>query len=235
MSPHSGGLEADNVADSILHYLEEHPQAMDTLEGIAGWWVQNDNTPISMDALARVLDTLIERRDVQVVGTGAARRYRVNKPLDVRSDNDELERLATTLKAESPGSRTFIVLACGSTEQKTLAAENLAATLGLKLDRVDLSAVIGKYIGEREKNLDRVFERVSSSGAAVFFDEADALFGKRSEIKDAHDRYANLETTFLLQRIDAFSGLVLIATNDLEAARVMARRTRRDRSIVVRR
>jgi hypothetical protein len=234
MSPHSGDLEADSIADSILHYLEEHPQAMDTLEGIAGWWVQNNNAPLSMDALARVLDVLIERGDVQVVGTGAARRYRVGKPLEVCSDSDELERLATTLKAESSGGRVLVVLAGGSTDQNGLAAQRLAAALGLKLDRVDLRGAVGKYIGETEKNLERLFERVSSTGAAVFFDEADALLGKRSEIKDAHDRYANLETTFLLQHIDAFSGLVIIATNDREAARVMARRTRRDRSVVVR-
>jgi SpoVK/Ycf46/Vps4 family AAA+-type ATPase len=180
-----------------------------------------------------VLDALVEKGDVQVVRTGAVRRYRVSKPLEVRTESDELERLATTLKAESSGSRTLVVLAGGSTEQKTRAAQRLAAALGLTLDRVDLRAVIGKFIGETEKNLDRVFERVSSSGVAVFFDEADALFGKRSEVKDAHDRYANLETTFLLQRIDALSGLVLIATNDVEAARVIARRTRRDRSVVV--
>jgi len=233
MSPDSGGPEADNIAELVLHYLEEHPQPMDTLEGIADWWVQSNNAPLSVEALSRVLDALVEKGDVQVVRTGAVRRYRVSKPLEVRTESDELERLATTLKAESSGSRTLVVLAGGSTEQKTRAAQRLAAALGLTLDRVDLRAVIGKFIGETEKNLDRVFERVSSSGVAVFFDEADALFGKRSEVKDAHDRYANLETTFLLQRIDALSGLVLIATNDVEAARVIARRTRRDRSVVV--
>jgi hypothetical protein len=234
MSPASGRSEADNVADSILDYLEEHLQAMDTLEGIANWWVQSNDTPLGRDALARVLDALIECGDVQVVDAGAARLYRVSKPLEVRSDSDELERLATILKAESSGGRALVVLGGGSTEQKGLAAQRLAAALGLKLARVDLRAAVGKYIGETEKNLDRLFERVSSTGAAVFFDEADALLGKRSEIKDAHDRYANLETTFLLQRIDALSGLVIIATNDREAARVMARRTRRDRSVVVR-
>jgi SpoVK/Ycf46/Vps4 family AAA+-type ATPase len=145
-----------------------------------------------------------------------------------------LERLATTLKAESSGGRALVVLAGRSIEQKTFAAQRLAAALGLKLDRVDLRGVIGKFTGETEKNLDRVFERVSSSGVAVFFDEADALFGKRTEVKDAHDRYANLETTSLLRRIDAFNGLVLIATNELDAARVLARRTRRDRGVVVR-
>jgi SpoVK/Ycf46/Vps4 family AAA+-type ATPase len=129
------------------------------------------------------------------------------------------------------GSHAVVVLAGGSTGQRTVAAENLAAALGLKLYRVDLRAVISNFIEETEKNLDRVFEDASSSGAALFFDEADALFGRRTEIKDAHDRYANLETTYLLPRMEAFSGVVLIASNNLEAARVIAKRTRCDRRV----
>jgi len=96
---------------------------------------------------------------------------------------------------------------------KTLAARVLARTSGLDLYRVDLSQVVNKYIGETEKNLGRLFEEARSANALLFFDEADALFGKRTEVKDAHDRYANLETGFLLQRIEEHEGCVILATN----------------------
>src|SRR5262249_34973152 len=83
---------------------------------------------------------------------------------------------------------------------KTMAAEVLAARLQLDLYRIDLSAVVSKYIGETEKNLRWMFDAAEGGGSILFFDEADALFGKRSEIKDSHDRYANIETNYLLQR-----------------------------------
>jgi len=96
---------------------------------------------------------------------------------------------------------------------KTMAAEVLANELKLDLYRIDLSAVMSKYIGETEKNLRRLFDAMEGSGAILFFDEADALFGKRSEVKDSHDRYANIEINYLLQRIEAYRGLAILATN----------------------
>jgi AAA+ superfamily predicted ATPase len=96
---------------------------------------------------------------------------------------------------------------------KTLAAEVIAAELSLDLMRIDLSAVVDKYIGETEKNLSRVFDAAEAGGAVLLFDEADALFGKRGEVKDSHDRYANIEVDYLLQRIDAYRGLAILATN----------------------
>jgi hypothetical protein len=96
---------------------------------------------------------------------------------------------------------------------KTMAAEALAAALRQDLYRVDLSSVVSKYIGETEKNLSAAFDEAERAGAVLFFDEADALFGKRTEVRDAHDRYANLEVNYLLQRVELFSGLVLLATN----------------------
>jgi hypothetical protein len=96
---------------------------------------------------------------------------------------------------------------------KTMAAEVLANELQLALYRIDLSAVVSKYIGETEKNLRRLFDAAEAGGAILLFDEADALFGKRSEVKDSHDRYANIEINYLLQRMEAFSGLALLATN----------------------
>ncbi|MEO6003174.1 MAG: AAA family ATPase [Opitutus sp.] len=96
---------------------------------------------------------------------------------------------------------------------KTFAAEVLAADLQLDLYRVDLSQVVSKYIGETEKNLRRVFESAEGSGAILLFDEADALFGKRSEVKDSHDRFANIEVSYLLQQMEAYRGLAILTTN----------------------
>ena len=96
---------------------------------------------------------------------------------------------------------------------KTLAAETLANALHLDLYRIDLSTVVSKYIGETEKNLRRIFDGAEMGGAILLFDEADALFGKRSDIKDAHDRYANMEVAYLLQRIEAYRGLAILTTN----------------------
>ena len=96
---------------------------------------------------------------------------------------------------------------------KTLAAEVLAHELRLDLYRIDLSQVVSKYIGETEKNLRQVFDAAESGGLILLFDEADALFGKRSDVKDAHDRYANIEVSYLLQRMEAYRGLAILTTN----------------------
>jgi SpoVK/Ycf46/Vps4 family AAA+-type ATPase len=96
---------------------------------------------------------------------------------------------------------------------KTMAAEVLAKYLNLDLYRIDLAGVVSKYIGETEKNLRKVFDAAEESGAILFFDEADALFGKRTEVKDSHDRYANIEIDYLLQRMEDYRGLAILATN----------------------
>lgn len=96
---------------------------------------------------------------------------------------------------------------------KTMAAEVIANDLELDLYRIDLSSVVSKYIGETEKNLRKLFDTAEDSGAILFFDEADALFGKRSEVKDSHDRYANIEINYLLQRMETYRGLAILASN----------------------
>ncbi len=111
-------------------------------------------------------------------------------------------------------SRGISVLFCGpSGTGKTLAASIVAKELGLEIYRIDLSALISKYIGETEKNLSKIFKAAEKSRAVLFFDEADAVFGRRSETKDAHDRYANIEVSYLLQKIESFEGVVILATN----------------------
>ncbi|TEB07880.1 ATP-dependent zinc metalloprotease FtsH [Pelotomaculum schinkii] len=96
---------------------------------------------------------------------------------------------------------------------KTMAAEIIANALGLDLYKIDLSGVVSKYIGETEKNLDRIYTGAESANAILFFDEADALFGKRSEVRDAHDRYANIEISYLLQKMEQYEGITILATN----------------------
>lgn len=96
---------------------------------------------------------------------------------------------------------------------KTMAAEIIANELGLELYKIDLSGIVSKYIGETEKNLDRVFTTAERANAILFFDEADALFGKRSEVRDSHDRYANIEISYLLQKTEQYEGVVILATN----------------------
>jgi len=104
---------------------------------------------------------------------------------------------------------------------KTMAAEVIAGEVGVPMFRIDLSQVVNKYIGETEKNLRRLFDAADATDVILFFDEADALFGKRTEVKDAHDRYANLEVSYLLERMERFKGLAILATNrrkDLDEA-----------------
>src|SRR5262249_29940830 len=96
---------------------------------------------------------------------------------------------------------------------KTMAAEVIAHELQLDLYKIDLSGVVNKYIGETEKNLAKIFHEAEVSNVILFFDEADALFGKRTKVSDAHDRYANIETSYLLQRMEAYEGVVILATN----------------------
>ncbi len=113
----------------------------------------------------------------------------------------------------SRGLGTSALFAGASGTGKTMAAEVIAKELRLDLYRIDLSTVVSKYIGETEKNLRRIFDAAEAGGAILLFDEADALFGKRSEVKDSHDRHANIEVSYLLQRMEAYQGLAVLTTN----------------------
>lgn len=113
----------------------------------------------------------------------------------------------------SLGKGLNILFAGPSGTGKTMAAEIMAGELNLDLYKIDLSTVVSKYIGETEKNLGRIFSEAENSNAILFFDEADALFGKRSEVRDSHDRYANIEVNYLLQKMEEHEGVVILATN----------------------
>lgn len=148
-----------------------------------------DDLVVPADVRARLFDVVraVELRPVVFDGWGYARR---------------------------PGARGIKVMFAGASGTgKTMAAAILARELGLDLHRIELAAVVSKYIGETEKNLDRAFVAARRANAILFIDEADALLGKRSEVKDAHDRYANVEIAYLLQRMEDHDGVVIVATN----------------------
>ena len=115
--------------------------------------------------------------------------------------------------APQPSTGVVALFAGPSGTGKTLAAEVIAADLGVEVYKVDLANMVSKYIGETEKNLSAVFDAAEASSVALFFDEADALLGRRSEVSDAHDRYANIEVAYLLQRLERYDGLAIMATN----------------------
>ncbi|HEY8870409.1 MAG TPA: ATP-binding protein [Candidatus Limnocylindrales bacterium] len=118
------------------------------------------------------------------------------------------------------GSGASVLFAGASGAGQSTAAEVLARALGFSLYRIDLSTAVSKYIGETEKNLRRVFDAANESNAILFFDEADALFGKRSEVKDSHDRYANIKVDDLRELFGAFRGVIILATEAADALAV---------------
>jgi SpoVK/Ycf46/Vps4 family AAA+-type ATPase len=133
------------------------------------------------------------------------------------SETATLRAIAARLRTmiDRPGGPGIGALFAGPAgTAKTLAAEVLAGDLNLELYRIDLSALVSKYIGETEKNLRAVFEAAEQGGAILLFDEADALFGKRSEVKDSHDRYADIEVGFLQRQMEAFRGLTILASDE---------------------
>jgi SpoVK/Ycf46/Vps4 family AAA+-type ATPase len=126
---------------------------------------------------------------------------------------EQLASVADAVKAVAATKVPTTLLLTGASADAAAAAHAVAHDTGRDLYRIDLSAVVSKYIGETEKNLDRIFAAADPGHAILFFDEADALFGKRSEVKDSHDRYANVEVAYLLQRLESFHGLAIFATN----------------------
>ena len=126
------------------------------------------------------------------------------------SEITKLKNFSASSLKQTKGLTTLFTGAYG--KGKTLAAEVVARTTGWPLYRIDLSLIVNKYIGETEKNLDKLFEQANSE-AVLFFDEADALFGKRTEVKDAHERFANSEVSYLLQKIESFDGVVILVSN----------------------
>lgn len=132
------------------------------------------------------------------------------------ASKDTIAQLRCIAAARAAGQPVPVMFAGGSGSGKLDAAEAIAGDLAVDVLRVDLRTLAGKYIGETEKNLDRLFAGAAATGAILFFDEADPLFGTRSDVKDSHDRYANLDVASLLQRIETYSGIAILATNRRE-------------------
>ena len=163
-----------------------------------------------LDMLAQRLDSAVTWDDLVLPQEETTMLHQVADQVRQRSKVYEEWGFAARMKR---GLGINALFAGESGTGKTLAAEVIANDLHLSLYRIDLSAVVSKYIGETEKNLRRLFDGAEDGGALLFFDEADALFGKRSEVKDSHDRYANIEINYLLQRMEAYRGLAILATN----------------------
>lgn len=164
---------------------------------------QLDNLAQHLDALATWDDLILPERERIILREIA---------MHVRQRSRVYENWGFAGKGKR-GLGISALFAGASGTGKTMAAEVLAQELRLDLYRIDLSAVVSKYIGETEKNLRRVFDAAEVSGAILLFDEADALFGKRSDVKDSHDRYANIEVSYLLQRMEAYRGLAILTSN----------------------
>jgi SpoVK/Ycf46/Vps4 family AAA+-type ATPase len=134
-------------------------------------------------------------------------------PSSVAYRSGAYKEVLRTIQAESSTSTNRVLVLAGAQQSAALAAAEVAAQMGKPLVRLDLGAVVSKYIGETEKNLELVFRDAQAAGAVLYFDEADALFGTRSDVKDSHDRYANLDTAYLLQKIEDYEGLLILASN----------------------
>jgi hypothetical protein len=194
---------ADIVAGAARH--TEGP-----ISGQDLWDACRERTGSVLDGLARRIEPAYDWDDI-VVGDDVLEQ--------LREVADQVEQRGRVYEEWGFGARLgrgrgITALFAGSSGTgKTMAAEILARHLRLELHRIDLAGVVSKYIGETEKNLRRVFDVAESSGAILLFDEADALFGTRTEVRDSHDRYANVEINYLLQRMEDYGGLAILATN----------------------
>ncbi len=193
------------AAAALTASMSDRTRLPDTL-----WRVCVSRARPALDQLAQVIEPKAAWNDIELPDA--------EKSL-LRQIADQVERRSVVYDdwgfrdRMNRGLGISVLFAGDSGTGKTMAAEAIAKELGLLLYRIDLSAVVSKYIGETEKNLRRLFDAAEDGGAILFFDEADALFGKRSEVKDSHDRYANIEINYLLQRMEAYRSLAVLATN----------------------
>lgn len=174
------------------------------------WGICRRRTRVKLDDLAQRIESTAEWDDLVLPEAQKATLRRI--AVHLRHRYRVYEGWGFAAKS-GRGLGIHALFAGASGTGKTMAAEVLARELDLDLYRIDLSAVVSKYIGETEKNLRRLFDEADGSGAILLFDEADALFGKRSEVHDSHDRYANLEISYLLQRMESYRGLAILTTN----------------------
>jgi vesicle-fusing ATPase len=205
------GPAAIAIAGAIVNRSEEvDPQAA----GALLWETCRSQARSRLDDLAQRIETLSTWDDLVLPDL----QVQILRDIvtHVRQRVQVYDRWGFAAKS-SRGLGISALFAGASGTGKTLAAEIMANELRMDLYRIDLSQVVSKYIGETEKNLRRVFDAAETAGAVLLFDEADALFGKRSEVKDSHDRYANIEVSYLLQRMETYRGLAILTTNMKQA------------------
>lgn len=140
----------------------------------------------------------------------------LGQPIEVVRQLQNLNVLLTERRGDKNRRGTRILLAGPDNPAKVKAAQIIAGRLGMLLYQIDLSSVVSKYLGETEKNLNRIFTRAAEHDMVLFFDEADALFGERSNVNDSRERYTNQESAYLLQKIEAFQGIVIMTSNQLQ-------------------
>ena len=199
-------VDADARAQALTTVAGATDDALDA----ALWQALRESSRGGLDTLAQRIDSPTTLADLVLPATAMDALEDIVSQLRHRAQVHEDWGFAT------PGGRGLglaALFAGDSGTGKTYAAEAVANEAGLDLYRIDLALTVSKYIGETEKNLRRLFDAAEASGAVLLFDEADALFGKRSEVKDSHDRYANIEVAYLLQRIESYRGLAILTTN----------------------
>jgi len=200
-------LHMQDIAD-LLPAIAQHAGASSPAHAL--WQACRQARAASMEGLAQRIEAKAGWDDLVLPAAPLALLHDIARHLRWRSKVYGHWGFAAK---ESRGLGISALFAGVSGTGKTMAAEVLANELALDLYRIDLSSVVSKYIGETEKNLRRLFDAAEESGAVLLFDEADALFGKRSEVKDSHDRYANIEVSYLLQRMESYRGLAILTTN----------------------
>jgi hypothetical protein len=182
-----------------------------TLTGASPWAAARAHTRRGLDALAVRVETRAGWDDIVLPAATEQLMHEIEAT--VRHRHTVYRTWGMDPGSSLRGTGVSALFAGPSGTGKTLAAEVIAGGLDLDLYRIDLSQIVSKYIGETEKNLKLVFDAADAGGCVLLFDEADALFAKRSEVKDSHDRYANLEVSYLLQRMEAYRGLAILTTN----------------------
>ena len=220
LGPHASGLNGrlDRIVDHFEmdgpsirlagEIIRDAPTSGD--RGTVAWQACRELSRRALDGLAQRIETKARWQDVVLP----------EPQLDTLRQIVVHVRQRTTVHREwgfgsryARGLAVTALFAGASGTGKTMAAEAIASDLDLDLYQIDLAGVVSKYIGETEKNLRRIFDAAEDSGAVLLFDEADALFGKRSDVRDSHDRYANVEVSYLLQRMESYRGLAILTTN----------------------
>jgi SpoVK/Ycf46/Vps4 family AAA+-type ATPase len=215
-------LEVERAASRALQQFHVDAAALDqALAGVTTmdqeeevddrvWGGLREAARGGLDALAQRLDSRATFEDLVVPASVSAQLHEIVSQLRHRQQVYDEWGFGDR---DRRGLGIAALFAGESGTGKTLAAEAIANAVRLDLYRIDLASIVSKYIGETEKNLSRLFDAAERSGAVLLFDEADALFGKRSEVRDSHDRYANIEVAYLLQRIETYRGLAVLTTN----------------------